>query len=139
LERMIAPAPREIGSDGTRLIELERAPVLRRGRIGRYVRVFPKGTACEQPNRPVVGRRIAFRDEGRTGIRIVAAALGEPLHLLVVLEDGVSPDRRERVPRDVEREVLEAVGLDPGLVMEPEVARKTIDLSRDAHRSAILV
>src|SRR5207245_4697890 len=67
------------------------------------------------------------------------AALGEPLDLLVVLEDRVAPQRDEGLARDVERETLKAAGLRRRLMVELQVARQEIDLRGDVHRAAILV
>src|SRR5882672_6768639 len=96
LERMVAPAPLEVGTHSARLIKLQRFPVLRGGRIGTNVGILPVGPPRQEPHRSIVGLGIALGHECRSGIGVVGAAFGEPLHLLVVLEDGVAPDRPER-------------------------------------------
>src|SRR6266446_4128614 len=138
-QRMVAPAPEEVGTDRTRLIELHRPPVLRRRRIGRDVGILPEGPPREQPYRPVVGLRIEFRNERRTGIAVIAAAFGEALHLLVVLEDGVAPHGVEGPSRDIEREILKAPGLRQRLVIELQEARHEVHLRRQVDRPAILM
>src|SRR3989449_11284401 len=80
-----------------------------------------------------------FRSERRPRSLVVAAARGEALHRLVVLEHRVAGRRGERPAGHVEGECAIAPCLATRLALEVQVAHEPDQLRREVDGAAILV
>src|SRR5207245_2148627 len=95
LKRRVPPRPEEVGPDRPGEVELQGTQVLRRARRWGHVGVIPERATGEQPDRAVIGRRVALGYERRAGAAVEGPAGAELPHLLEVLEGRVA-NRRGR-------------------------------------------